>query len=87
MTPSGIEPATFRFVVYCLKQLRNRVPLHLYKKTCIFVTEHSTLKLIQAYITYREDFYYSHFKETTKKTGDRLNAIFNFAETWKGQLI
>jgi len=35
MTPSGIEPATFRLVVQCLNQLRHCVPLHHYVAWCI----------------------------------------------------
>jgi hypothetical protein len=59
---------------------------HLYKITSIFDTEYHTLKFIRR-IELAEKCYYSHLSEITKKTGDRLNPIFSFAETWKKQLI
>jgi hypothetical protein len=36
MTPSGIEPANFRFVVQCLNQLRHRIRQELVFWSCKF---------------------------------------------------
>jgi hypothetical protein len=44
MIPSGIEPATFRLVAQCLKQLRHRVP-QVNGKSLKF-TDHSVLQFL-----------------------------------------